>query len=140
LLPSVLLILSGAWFVIGPWAWPTFESGAAFAAAPTATRSLLDVAAASLAPGLVLAVLGGMAWKSAMTAPAPVTEAQPAFAVYGGPDPAVGPVDRPTAMPAPVERPSSEEAQVERHAAAEETAAEDTPAEPRGEPAPGPEI
>lgn len=65
-LPALMLIVAGAWFVIGPVAWPTFESGPAFAPALDAGRNLLNQACASLAPGLVLAALGGMAMKASM--------------------------------------------------------------------------
>ena len=68
-LPAVLLMAAGAWFVIGPVAWPTFETGAAYAAASSATRELLNQACANLAPGLVLAALGGMAWKAGVARP-----------------------------------------------------------------------
>ncbi len=83
-LPALLLLAAGAWFVIGPVAWPTFESGPAFAPALSAGRNLLNQACSSLAPGLVLAALGGMALKAAMARPVvteevaePVTAAEP---------------------------------------------------------------
>jgi hypothetical protein len=65
---ALALAAAGAWFVIGPVAWPAIESGAAFLPAGP-LRHLLDVAAASYAPGLVLAALAGMAAKAAMVGP-----------------------------------------------------------------------
>lgn len=76
-LPAVLLLAAGAWMVIGPTAWPTFESSTPFALAPSATRNLLDIACASLAPGLVLVMLGGMAWKAATVRSIPVVTEDP---------------------------------------------------------------
>ena len=87
--PALLLLAAGAWFVIGPVAWPMFGTGAAFAAAGRAGTRLLDQAGSSLAPGLALAMFGGMAVKASMIrrrevvlpdpAPmtGPVTEAAP---------------------------------------------------------------
>lgn len=97
LLPALLLLAAGAWFVIGPVAWPTFHSGAAFEPTATATRNLLNVACASYAPGLVLVMLGGMALKAGMVpgvmvedpytpasaAPVATTEAAPVVAGEG---------------------------------------------------------
>jgi hypothetical protein len=71
--PAVMLLASGAWFVIGPVAWPTFETGPAFLAAGP-MRHLLDVAASSFAVGLVLVMLGGMALKAAAVPPVMIAE------------------------------------------------------------------
>lgn len=81
-LPAVLLAVAGAWFVIGPVAWPTFESVPAFTPVLDAGRNLLNQACSSLAPGLVLAALSGMALKAAMARPS-VHEVVPVPA--GGP-------------------------------------------------------
>lgn len=86
-LPAVLMVIAGAWLVIGPAAWPMFESTSAFTPAIDAGRNLLNQAGASLAPGLALATFGGMAFKAAIARPvaesvapaaAPVAEAAPA--------------------------------------------------------------
>lgn len=96
LMPALLLMAAGAWFVIGPVAWPTFESGPAFSPALDAGRNLLNQACSSLAPGLVLAALGGMGLKAATARPV-VTEqvAEPLAGPAGGPvtesEPAVRP-------------------------------------------------
>lgn len=68
-LPGILLVLAGAWFVIGPTAWPMFEGGPAFLTAPDAGTNLMNFAGASLAPGVALAALGGMAMKAAVARP-----------------------------------------------------------------------
>jgi len=74
MLPALLLLAAGAWFVIGPVAWPTFHSGPAFHPVASASRNLLNVACASYAPGLVLAMLGGMALKAGMVPALPVED------------------------------------------------------------------
>ena len=65
MLPALALLAAGAWFVIGPVAWPAIEVGPAFTAASPLTN-LLNVACASYAPGLVLVMLGGMALKASI--------------------------------------------------------------------------
>lgn len=67
--PAILLAVAGAWFVVGPVAWPTFESGPAYAPVLDAGRNLLNQAGASLAPGLALAAFAGMALKAALVRP-----------------------------------------------------------------------
>lgn len=74
LLPALLLAAAGAWFVIGPPAWPTFESGAAFHQAVSPLRNLLNVACSSYGPGLLLVLLAGMAMKAGTTRPIPVED------------------------------------------------------------------
>lgn len=88
-LPAVLLLAAGAWFVIGPVAWPTFQSGPAFQPVLSASRNLLNVACASYAPGLVIVMLGGMALKAGSVPAVPVTDPYtPAEAVAPGERPA----------------------------------------------------
>jgi hypothetical protein len=67
-LPAVLLLAAGAWFVIGPTAWPTIERGRVFLAA-SPLRNLLNVACSAYAPGLILVMLGGMALKASIVPP-----------------------------------------------------------------------
>jgi hypothetical protein len=82
-LAALMIIASGAWFVIGPALWATFEPGQPFATGETAWTSFLNQLGSSLGPGLLLAVLGGMALKAVMARPAatvediPVDEAAP---------------------------------------------------------------
>jgi hypothetical protein len=57
-----LTVVCGAWFVVGPFAWPVLRSGAVvFVGAPSAARDLLYLVAWSLGPGTVLVLLGGCA-------------------------------------------------------------------------------
>lgn len=74
LLPAVLLLAAGSWFVIGPVAWPTFEHSAAFMTGVSANHQLLNVAGSSYAPGLVLVMLGGIAWKAIHVPPVAVED------------------------------------------------------------------
>jgi hypothetical protein len=69
-LASLLVIAAGAWFVIGPALWPTFESSAPFATGTSAGTAFLNQLGSSLGPGLLLAVLGGMALKAVIARPA----------------------------------------------------------------------
>ena len=91
-LAALMIIASGAWFVIGPALWATFEPGQPFATGTTAWTSFLNQLGSSLGPGILLAVLGGMALKAVMARPAatvedvPVEEAAP----MTGREPAVG--------------------------------------------------
>jgi hypothetical protein len=85
MLPAVLLLAAGAWFVIGPLAWPTFEHGDAFVTGVSATRNLLNIAGSSYAPGLALVMLGGIALKAGSVPPVPVGDPYtPAEAVAPG--------------------------------------------------------
>jgi hypothetical protein len=69
-LASLLVIAAGAWFVIGPALWPTFASSAPFASGTSAGTAFLNQLGSSLGPGLLLAVLGGMALKAVIARPA----------------------------------------------------------------------
>ena len=73
-LAALLIIASGAWFVIGPALWATFESGQPFATGTSAGTSFLNQLGSSLGPGILLAVLGGMALKAVMARPAATIE------------------------------------------------------------------
>ena len=77
ILPAALLVAAGAWFVIGPSAWPVFESGTAFMPTYHAGRDLLNAACSSYAPGLLLMLAGGMALKSSIVPPIAVPDADP---------------------------------------------------------------
>ncbi|MHB1535583.1 MAG: hypothetical protein ACYC1D_13435, partial [Acidimicrobiales bacterium] len=63
-LAGLLAVVAGAWFVIGPALWPVFESGPVFGPAGSHIAAFANAAGSSLGPGLLLAVLGGMALKS----------------------------------------------------------------------------
>jgi hypothetical protein len=60
-------LVAGAWFVLGPSAWPIFESSPAYHAAFSARAEFLNHLGANLGPGFLLAVLGGMALKTGLT-------------------------------------------------------------------------
>jgi hypothetical protein len=83
-LPALLLMAAGAWFVIGPAAWRTFESGTPYLVGESALRSFANEVGSALGPGVLLAIFGGMALKAAMMRPAvveaPVATATPAMA------------------------------------------------------------
>jgi hypothetical protein len=65
---ALAAIAAGAWFVLGPAAWPIFESSPAYHFADTARAGFLNQLGANLGPGFLLAVLGGMALKTGITA------------------------------------------------------------------------
>ncbi len=69
-LAALILVCAGAWFVIGPALWPTFESGQPFATGTDAWTSFVNQVGSSLGPGILLAMLGGMAFKAVMARPA----------------------------------------------------------------------
>lgn len=89
-LAALMIIASAAWFVIGPALWAVFEPGQPFATGTSSWTSFLNQVGSSLGPGILLAVLGGMALKAVMARPAatvedvavdgPVTGAGPALA------------------------------------------------------------
>ena len=65
---SLLTVVAGAWFVIGPALWPWFQSSAPYGPSTDALTSFVNVVGANLGPGVLLAMLGGMALKTAMSA------------------------------------------------------------------------
>jgi hypothetical protein len=73
-LAALIIIASGAWFVIGPALWAVFEPGQPFVTGTTAWTSFLNQVGSSLGPGILLAVLGGMALKAVMARPAATVE------------------------------------------------------------------
>lgn len=64
--PTVLLAAAGAWFVLGPVAWPLIGTGPAYAPTVGAATNFLNQAGSALAPGLVLMLAAGMALKASM--------------------------------------------------------------------------
>lgn len=65
---ALAAIVAGAWFVIGPALWPWFQSTPAYGPASDAGTSFLNQVGANLGPGVLLAMLGGMALKTAAAA------------------------------------------------------------------------
>lgn len=68
-LPGLLLLVAGGWFVVGPAAWPLIESGPAFAGATTHSAAFANQIGTTLGPGVVLAILAGMALKAGLARP-----------------------------------------------------------------------
>jgi hypothetical protein len=98
-LAALLVLLAGFWLVIGPAAWPVFESTPAFNTLASTNRAFLDALGASLGPGVLLAAFGGMALKAAITRPR-MDAAEPKHASVS---PGAGPGDssaQPPAAPA----------------------------------------
>jgi hypothetical protein len=62
-LAALAVVVAGAWLVIGPALWPWFESSAAYGPFTNAQTSFANQLGANLGPGVLLAVLGGMALK-----------------------------------------------------------------------------
>jgi len=58
-LTGIGALLAGAWFVVGPFAWPVFQSGNPITAAG-ATRLFIERVGYCFAPGLALVALGAM--------------------------------------------------------------------------------
>ena len=69
-LAALILVCAGAWFVIGPALWATFESGQPYATGTDAWTSFVNQVGSSLGPGILLAMLGGMAFKAVIARPA----------------------------------------------------------------------
>lgn len=61
---GLLAAASGAWFVIGPFAWPVLYSTKAYFVTATPLRELAYLVGYALGPGLILAIVGGVAWGS----------------------------------------------------------------------------
>jgi hypothetical protein len=84
-LATLLLVAAGAWFVIGPALWPVIESGQPFATGTSAWTSFLNQVGSSLGPGLILAVLGGMAFKAVVARPRATVQQGDVVEPVGGP-------------------------------------------------------
>ena len=65
-LAGVIAVLCGAWFVIGPYAWPVITSSSGYFVAASPLRELANVVGYSLGTGVILASLGAFAigWAS----------------------------------------------------------------------------
>jgi hypothetical protein len=89
-LAAVTTIVAGAWFVIGPALWPWFESSSAYGPASGAGTSFVNQVGANLGVGLLLAILGGMALKTAMATRASTTTTEGGLAQGAPGDGAAG--------------------------------------------------
>jgi hypothetical protein len=61
---GLLAVLAGGWFAIGPLAWPVLYGTKAYFVGASPLRELAYVVGYALGPGLILAVVGGVAWGS----------------------------------------------------------------------------
>ena len=89
-LASILTMAAGAWLVIGPAAYQWFHAAAPFALAGSARSDFINQLGANLGPGVLLAILGGMAFKAGIANPRVVLEHEGEFGVAPG-APASGP-------------------------------------------------
>ena len=71
---ALLTMAAGAWLVIGPAAYRWFESAAAFAPTGIPRNDFVNQIGANLGPGVLLAILGGMALKAGIANPRVVLE------------------------------------------------------------------
>jgi hypothetical protein len=69
-LSALIVVAAGAWLVIGPAAWGLFQSSDAFNTSVSGNRLFLFQVGANLGPGILLAVLGGLALKPGVGMPA----------------------------------------------------------------------
>ena len=82
---ALVAMACGAWFVIGPAVWPMFESSSPYMTGVSDSTNFVNQLGANLGPGLVLALLAGMALKAGISVPR-VSLVQEEVAV--SPDPA----------------------------------------------------
>ncbi|MGH9044595.1 MAG: hypothetical protein ACRDVP_07160 [Acidimicrobiales bacterium] len=63
---GLMTVACGAWFVIGPWAWPPIAGTASFFTAASPNEMLANVAGYALGPGVVISACGAffMGWAS----------------------------------------------------------------------------
>lgn len=89
---ALLAIVAGAWFVIGPALWPWWQTSAPYGSFVGAGMGFLHELGANLGPGVLLAMLGGMALKTAFAAGRMTAAAEPVGAApaAGGNPAAVG--------------------------------------------------
>ena len=71
---SILTMAAGAWLVIGPSAYHWFQSAGAFALTDSARNDFINQVGANLGPGILLAILGGMAFKAGIANPRVVVD------------------------------------------------------------------
>lgn len=65
-LSGLVLIASGAWFVIGPAVWPMLHSGVVFGGATSNTARFVNMVGYNLGVGVLLSALGGMVMKASI--------------------------------------------------------------------------
>jgi hypothetical protein len=106
---GLIAMLCGAWFIIGPLAWPVITNNGAYFAPAAPLRSLAYQVGYGLGTGLILAVCGGyvMGWASRHQRSAVATA--PAVATTPAPQPAATAAApaAPVAAPAPAPQPAA---------------------------------
>jgi len=83
---GTLLMFTGAWFVIGPLAWPVLSNGGSYFVAGSHLKLLADEVGYSLGTGIVLVVCGAFIdeWASRSLPPTAIAD-EPIAAPSGGP-------------------------------------------------------
>lgn len=61
---GLVLVACGAWFVLGPFAWPVLGEGTTYVTRATNLSRFINLVGFNLGVGLVLAVFGGMVLKA----------------------------------------------------------------------------
>jgi hypothetical protein len=100
-LAGIVLLTCASWLVLGPAAWPTFESSPISSPA-TALDSFVNVLGAYLGPGLLLAILAGMTLKAVLP-DRPATVVAPAVPDEPGNDHTAASAPEPTSQARPDE-------------------------------------
>jgi hypothetical protein len=100
---GLIAMLCGAWFIIGPVAWPVLTTNGAYFASAAPLRSLAYQVGYGLGTGLILAVCGGyvMGWASRHQMHAVATDLVTETAPAAAPSPAPAPAPAPAQAPAP---------------------------------------
>jgi len=103
---GLLAVASGAWLAIGPLAWPVLYGTRSYFLTASPLRELAYVVGYAVGPGLILAIVGGIAWGSETVAEDGLDGAAEVVPLAPGavaPRDA-GPLPVPEASPAPAPR------------------------------------
>jgi|GEM_PF-3296056 len=93
---GIVSVLCGAWFVVGPWAWPVLRTVHPYFVAAPPFRTLTVELGYALGPGLLLVLCGGIVVGWGIRHQRPIAPIYPAYPAYA-PMPTV-----PPGVPAPV--------------------------------------
>src|SRR6202034_4665416 len=63
---GLISLASGAWFAVGPWAWPVVENTKSYFVSATPLHTLANIGGYALGPGLIAAGCGAffLGWAS----------------------------------------------------------------------------
>ncbi len=123
---GLVAVASGAWFAIGPLAWPVLSNQARYFLPASPLHNLANVVGCSIGPGIILAACGAfaMGWAARHNSPLPAGAAAvgtaPAGAEAATAPPAETPTVRPVAGPGPGQ--AAEEDAASEHVAGEHVA------------------